>query len=1000
MLNTNSSKKTIWPFQAKMLNTIHLQLRFSGAIKFSITLVLTFCMLINVNFAQSVVGVGAGQTYVTLADAFAAVNSGTLTGSIRFEIRDNVTQNTTALLNASGTGSANYSTISIYPTGNYSITANIDGPVLELAGADRVTIDGRINGTTGGSPYNLVLENTNTGINASLLHIRDGGNTNNIQYAVLKGAGGSSTRGMFSLDGSGNSVNNIVQYCRITNSGGNRPYSVYYINTSGSSGAAIFFGNEVFDIFRSGGDTKAVIITGTHTLAYIMNNHFYETAPINVTGSYTCRAISIEGVNATGVLVQGNIIGGSQTNAGGSPMTFTSASAPQFDAIYVSGGSSASPTSIQANTITNISFQSSKLNVNNIYSPGYFNAIYVSGADTYANIGDVTGNIIGSQSGTGAIQLFPTNTTQYCPAVMIFVDATGTVTVQNNTIGGITSTGTALAKSVIGILNTATSGTHLISGNVIGSPSITNSIEVGANSLNTSVNELVWGIASLNISGNYTISENTIANITQQETGPHPSSLKQVAGIFLSGGGNTVVNNNTVHHITSSSNMLYGGEFSSVLGIDVYQNVGTVSSISGNTIYELHNANTANLTTEVTGIFFKGNTGSAALRNNFIHSLRLSSSNSLAKIVGMHIGASNGVALLSNNVISLGTGISNGFQLNGILDNSQLAGNANKFYYNTIYLGGDAGAGNNTAALYLGNATPSGREIINNILVNERRNIAGSASHYGLYVMGTPSLTADFNDYYAPNAGGMAGYFSTNKTALPVVTGQDASSLIQNPGFASAGGSAAIHYIPSNALPGTFIAGYEMDFLAVTRPASPYMGAFYYSEALPVTWLGFTARQQGGNVELEWSTASEESSKDFVIQHSVNAVNWTNIDEVLAGGNSSIVLQYQFIHTSPALGDNYYRILQRDIDDRFSYSIIRRVEVKVTGGIQILGNPVVGEKLAFKVNEPIELSLLSMDGRVIWRKKFSAGFHQENLQMLSLGIYYLRSGNETKAFVK
>lgn len=977
-----------------------LKCLFAAASKKCILLLLFFCVSYGISHAQTV-GVGAGQTYLNLNDAFAAVNNGTLTGSIKLEIRSNITISTTATLNASGTGSANYSTLSIYPTGNYTITANIDGPAIDLAGADRVTIDGRINGANPGAQYSLTLENTSTGSNAALLHIHDGGTTNNVQYMLLKGAGGSATRGMFSVDGAGNAVNNIVQYCHITNSGGNRPAGVFYINTAGTSNSAIFFGNEVFDIFRPGGDTKAVVITGTHASVYVMNNHFYETAPVNASGGYTYRAVSIEGAGVTGALVQGNSIGGSQANAGGAPMTFTSAAAPQFDAIYVSGGSAAEPASIQNNTITNISFQSSKSNLNNIYSPGFFNAIYVSGSNTYANIGTTTGNTIGSQSATAVIQLFPINTTQYSPAVMIFNDATGTVNIQNNTMGGITSTGAALAKSVIGILDVAASGTRLISENIIGSSTTANSIEIGSNSLNTSVNELVWGIANLNTSGNITISNNTIANITQQVTGPNISSLKQLAGIFLlNGGGNTVVDNNTLHHLQSYSNMTLGGEFSSVVGVGVFQNAGVISSVSGNTIYDLHSANTGNLTTEVTGIAFKGNTGTAVLKNNFIHSLQLSSSNTSAKIVGVNIAASGGIAELFNNVISLGAGVSSGYTIRGIYDGSQLSANAHKFYFNTIYLSGTVNTGSNTAALFLDNATPSGRDIRNNILVNERANTAGAAKHFGLYVTGTPSLTADYNDYYTPNTGGIAGYFSGDKTTLPVVTAQDAASIIQDPVFASAGGTLANNYIPNNALPGLLIAGYENDFLAVTRPASPYMGAFHYTDILPVTWLEITFQEQQGKIILNWSTASEQSSKDFIIQHSVTPGNWQSIGEVPASGNSTLISHYQFVHASPSPGKNFYRVLQRDIDGRFSYSKVITANIAAAGNLLLLQNPVRAGILTFRVSQRVELSLLSVEGRIIWKKQFSAGAHQQNIQALPSGVYYLRTVNQTVTVVK
>ncbi len=960
---------------------------------------LLFCGFTNWVSAQTV-NVGTGETYTNLTEAFAAINSGTLSGTVYLRITSNITQTATAVLNASGTGGATYSSVTIYPTSAAIITANLDAPVIELNGADRFTMNGRINGTSPGAEYSLTLENIHTGSNASLLHIYNGGNNNALEHMQLRGSGGSSTRGMFTVDGAGSSINNIIQYSRITNAGGNRPYSVFYVNTTGTSAAGIFVGNEVYNIFRPGGDTKAVVITGTHATAYILNNHFFETAPVTITGSYTYRAIAVESTTATGTLIQGNRIGGSGLNAGGAPMTFTSDFAPQFDAIYIAGGSAIEPTSVQDNTITNISFQSARNNINNIYSPGFFNALYITGTNTHATIGNITGNTIGSQSAVGAIQLFPTNATQYCPAVMIFNDATGIVTIQSTTIGGIRSDGPALAKTVIGILNVALEGTCQIINNTIGSPATAHSIEVGANSLNTSVNELVWGIACLNSTGTVLVTGNQVANITQQATGPHASSLKQLAGIFLSNSGTATVTNNTIYQLNTYSNMLFGGEYSSVAGIIVFQNAGTISEMSSNTIYNLHNLHSGNLTTEVTGIIFKANSGTEQVRNNFIHTLQLASSNTNAKITGVYLDASNGVGLLSNNVIALGMGTSNGYPIYGIRDGSTLATNANKFYYNTLYLTGNAGAGANTTALHLDNATPAGREILNNIFVNERSNTAGSAQHFGLYVTGTPALTANFNSYYTPGTGGLPGFFVSNKNTLPVVDGQDAASRIQNPFFIAPGGTLANHYIPTYPLPGTFLAGYENDFLGVIRPAAPYMGAFHYSSVLPLVWIDFTAQTVNQKVILNWITTQEYNTRNFSIEHSRNGIQWQAIGEIPATGNTNRTNQYQFVHTTLQSGAHYYRVRQRDTDDRFSYSATRRIDMTMAQNLQVLGNPLQAGNLSFLLGRASELSLLTVDGRILWRKLLAPGHHQENMQHLPAGIYFLKTTDETIILVK
>ena len=100
---------------------------------------------ISVVNAQNInVNPGAGS-YPTLKDAFDAINAGTHTGAITIDVVGNTVETVTAVLNASGSGSANYTSVVIKPVGGArTIQGNIAGAVIRLAGADNVTIDGRI----------------------------------------------------------------------------------------------------------------------------------------------------------------------------------------------------------------------------------------------------------------------------------------------------------------------------------------------------------------------------------------------------------------------------------------------------------------------------------------------------------------------------------------------------------------------------------------------------------------------------------------------------------------------------------------------------------------------------------------------------------------------------------------------------------------------------------------------------------------------------------------
>jgi len=83
-------------------------------------------------------------TYPTLGAVIIAINSGTHTGDITITILNNFVEPTTICLNASGTGSANYTSIIIEPgpgSAPICITTN-DTATFQFCGADNVTIDG------------------------------------------------------------------------------------------------------------------------------------------------------------------------------------------------------------------------------------------------------------------------------------------------------------------------------------------------------------------------------------------------------------------------------------------------------------------------------------------------------------------------------------------------------------------------------------------------------------------------------------------------------------------------------------------------------------------------------------------------------------------------------------------------------------------------------------------------------------------------------------------
>ncbi len=169
------------------------------------------------------------------------------------------------------------------------------------------------------------------------------------------------------------------------------------------------------------------------------------------------------------------------------------------------------------------------------------------------------------------------------------------------------------------------------------------------------------------------------------------------------------------------------------------------------------------------------------------------------------------------------------------------------------------------------------------------------------------------------------------------------------------------------------------------------------SGSLPVTWETVSAQKQNGQSVLRWSTASEQNTKDFVVQHSLNATDWSSLSTIPAAGNSTTTRNYSYVHQNPLKGNNYnyYRILQRDIDDKFSYSKIVSIIFNEPGSdVQVYPNP-VHDQLTVFLAESQWVRLVNAAGATVWKGQLPAGRNTIPVQGYSKGAYVLTAGKQS-----
>ncbi len=207
------------------------------------------------------------------------------------------------------------------------------------------------------------------------------------------------------------------------------------------------------------------------------------------------------------------------------------------------------------------------------------------------------------------------------------------------------------------------------------------------------------------------------------------------------------------------------------------------------------------------------------------------------------------------------------------------------------------------------------------------------------------------------------------------------------------------HYESSSWVKKSIISNTTYDVVAGTLTFTGYKGDFSPfaimddGTALPVTWISFTGRAIHGEVELNWSTASEQNNSHFEVERSADAVLFNKIGRVNAAANPRIRNDYRYIDQQPIIGRSFYRLKQVDMDGKFSYSSIIQISGVVPQGFRTWVLPGTSQ-LTLQIPQTITtastLQVYDAAGRMVVSKQVLPGLNQVDLTMQSGGVYYVR----------
>lgn len=84
---------------------------------------------------------------------------------------------------------------------------------------------------------------------------------------------------------------------------------------------------------------------------------------------------------------------------------------------------------------------------------------------------------------------------------------------------------------------------------------------------------------------------------------------------------------------------------------------------------------------------------------------------------------------------------------------------------------------------------------------------------------------------------------------------------------------------------------------------------------LPIELISFSAEKtEEGHVRLEWQTASEVNNSHFTIERRTDGSNIEDLAVLQGAGNSTAIIDYEYIDQTPVSGRSFYRLRQTDFN--------------------------------------------------------------------------------------
>ena len=167
------------------------------------------------------------------------------------------------------------------------------------------------------------------------------------------------------------------------------------------------------------------------------------------------------------------------------------------------------------------------------------------------------------------------------------------------------------------------------------------------------------------------------------------------------------------------------------------------------------------------------------------------------------------------------------------------------------------------------------------------------------------------------------------------------------------------------------------------------VGRFTSAVQLPIQLVSLDAVAHNKEAVINWQTNSEQNTRTFIVQHSLDGVRFNKLRTIKAKGGEAN--SYSIIDANPDKGNNYYRLQIIDDEGKIDYSKIVNLNMyKLVDDISIYPNP-ARDIVMIKAMDLTFVKIIDNVGRIVLSKELKDVTNPSiSIGGIRKGVYHLK----------